>query len=309
MTDFLARLAARALGQAPVLEPRIRSTFEPEPSLASAVDPRARGEPSAATGRAPAEPLDPRPEVVASAAARRVAAKEAADLRRRGERDHPPAPVEPPPRTPAPLVDPQAIRGPGPDRPAPTGRPEPATAAPLPAVPADGRAVSPTVSERPAGRGPDGTAPAREPASPAFRSTRGDDAAAPAPPLEAQRPASGRAPRSHAPRALFVEARDQLEPPDEARAARASARPAARVTPLVPGPLRSAALPVSSLAPARRREDPRTASRAAEPALEVSIGRIEIAAAPAPARSTEKTRPRPRTSLEDHLARRRKGAR
>jgi hypothetical protein len=273
MTDFLGRLAARALGIAPLIQPRPRSRFEPEPALLLAGEAMTPADALRSVAAPPISPMQAAARATVTAATGRYPAQAAPPALPQSNRE-PLAPVrsEPAwqPQTPIEFSADQVPAA------SPRGRPQSAD------PPALGIAADP-----PAGTAMPQRAPAVPPAEPAPRQ-RDPEWAAKADPGPAERqaipfgaPAGSAAtaqPAADTPVAgIAPQAAPALRPPARARI---PAAPAA-----VPGV-------------------------AAEPDIVIEIGSIELrtqpAAPPAPA-AAQIQRSGPALSLEVYLARRKAG--
>jgi hypothetical protein len=281
MTHFLMRLAARSLGRAPVLAPRVRALYEPEPSVPAPVERWSQRAPEAPSASARVEAWS----------ARAPAGPRAGH----GEAEAPSTPRLANDRTPlaravAPTGESDVLVE---SEPAPRVVEEPLAAALIP-----GRA------EQRSSRPPPATA----------------EAALPTPDTRAPVPRWGRMLASNAarapasappPRGPLLPAQTPPEPLEAVlRASTQSARRAPGHTPserppqLVPTYPRAG---VQELAP-RRAAAPAPSDPSAPP-IHVSIGRIEVSAVSSAPRVKESEKARPRATLEQYLEARRRGAR
>ena len=278
MSDFLSRLAERSTGTPPALRPRVPSTFEPWPAVDPGSEmPTPAAPPSAAQ---PARAGAP-PPVATARPTRELRSASVAPSRTAW------------PPTPADAPD-------GDDRPLEATTSRTHSPAPAPLAPALSAAAT----------GPGADAPPRTVPAPASRHGAPDHSPEPAGPARQTRAAA----------ASSRQARRQASaPPAPERAAPAAAPApvAARAAAHAPrdedavAPSREAASP-SADRPAgvvgRRRSGPAsTPGRAGEGTLtvEVTIGRVEVRAAPAPPpHAARRPAPGPRVTLDEYLAER-----
>ena len=281
MSDFLTRLAARELGQAPVLEPRIRALFEPD------AGDRVVGEPTL-----PRLAPDARPH------------EDRTDVRTPELPAHPP--VEPPPESPPPrpLVRaraPAAIQN--------------TTSPPL--LPDEHSHDDRRLPVERDSLRIDTPEPGSAPAHP--REARTERTLTPphhsvSVSTPVQKDGAARPHRSERSQALPP----GRTVPVELDLSRVSAKPVLSNAPLdrrapprlvhgrvrigTDGPLATRALDSS-------RPSPVPIPQAVDTPIHVSIGRIEVTAVTNAPRAKEKAKARPRASLDDYLAQRRRGSR
>lgn len=286
-TDFLSRLAANAVGAAPLVAPRLRSRFEPDAD-ASAGQGMEWEEPGAGT------------ETVAPAWS-------AASLRRTLAGPPAGAPLLPEPAAAETVAD---------APPAPRGRRKPAPAPrAAPARADDASLVPPKRAEPPVAPGPERgeIQPAKAPPRPDPTPLAADEGPTgpPAPPI-----------LRHAALPLAPPAPREAEPPpppirETVRLAAAEPAPTQGTALAVPDPAASAPQPLlafaapralrEALPPAPRRLERLPDAPAPATIVNITIGRVEVrgaeAAAPAVRARKEAPRPAPQ-SLADYLARR-----
>jgi hypothetical protein len=288
MTEFLASLIERATLNAPILERRQRSLFEPVAGRGPPA-PRIPG-----SGRGAVESLEEEVEAIPPDG-REVALPRPAELPPRAAMAH---------RAEFPV-------------PAPAGRAEAPRPLELPAPPAQARRradaqPAPTPSRV-------ASMPAAEtgPAEAAMRPrTRPGEVVAETPLRRAERraetvergvPTSPRQPPPR-PAAMPLPSTLDLRP---TRPPAPDTRPAVPArTPPPSAALRAPATPApAALLTRARLAAPGPAAPPAPPPLQISIGRIEVRAQPAATEARRSTRPTPRLSLEDYLGQRREGGR
>jgi hypothetical protein len=282
VSDFLSRLAERSTGTPPALRPRVPSTFEPWSAGDLGADPRA-----AAAWPSAAQPTN------AAASPPAATARPTREPPRASVT--PPAPASPPAPAPPLDSDDRHPAAPRPRTPAPAPAPisaaaaaaEPSADAPPPPAPAPApRHHAPDLSPEPLGP----TRPTPAVAAPP-RQPRRQGSAPPVPetaaPAAAEAPLAARA-ASRAPRDDAVaEPWHAFEPP---------AGPPANV--VQRGRARAGPAPT----PGRAGDGPLT--------VEVTIGRVEVRAAPAPpARAGRRPAPGPRVTLDEYLAERTRAGR
>ena len=326
MSDFLGRLAARGVGLAETLGPRLPSRFEPpaagaapgwspgapdggdgsdsragaEAGAARAAGPATRGDLSGPSSFAPAQPRPPSsPDVLPhgggeapAKALAPAAAAEPAPLPRAAAFEDPPAPATSSPRLPVPAGELAPARrhrrraGPG---------AEPAAAEISPAPSAE-------MPRTPAGAAPPAHAPLAPPATSMPTAAARWMPPAASPPVE--RSAGPAAPGDQRQRAgdrTDPRATGRLQPP------MILAQPA-RSTPLPPT---AAPFPGTATRLPRGTRPERPAEGTTAPTIQVTIGRLEVRATPPPAagsRLESAPAPRPAPTLEDYLRRRSRGA-
>jgi hypothetical protein len=322
MSDFLGKIAARAVAQAPALRPRPLSTFEPEPYSAmpppflSVERETDQGEPDATrrTDEAvfPAEPLEPEPTRRPSATMRAASMPDTSREKPAGPgsgHQAPRAPEDaaqrpPPDSVAAPLATaPTALPAPPRPRARAAATPELIASSPPPQGPAAAASKPSAVPRADLMPLLPPDAPAPLPPARNLRAVAefGAQAASsspppakprhpePRPPPEAPKlgPPSIAAPRPDTPSAHAgrAPASTSRAPLDEPRAAARSGQAADVLAGRPQRPMRPAAEPV-----------------AGSPAIEVHIGRLELHAAPAP----PAPQPRPGPSLDAFLHGRRR---
>jgi hypothetical protein len=274
MSDYLTRLARKALGREPVLLPRLPGLFEPSAVGGSMGEAASRSE-----GLSVAEPP----------------ARTAADRR--------PSPFRPrrvaPRATPASPPQPAAIHLPTGEKPPPEASPVPVRGnRPAPAL--EETAALPGVA-RPVSwpqRMEDDVSPPGPPSGPAAGAACPAPLEAPPPePFTRQpQPSSAAGPPSTPVDRLSVHEPPRIEGSGSTRLRVAAA----------PAPA-TAALPLAAPAPPPTRSEPRAAkiqiSPPPAPAIRVSIGRVEVrlVAPPAPASPSPPSQPKPAMSLDDYL--------
>jgi hypothetical protein len=281
VSDLLGRLASRAAGSRPALRPRLGGLFEPAGSAAPArVDPRVD----------PGDGARGPDEVVA----RPVAA--------------PPRPDRPEP-PPAPIAPPASARStPDPDpAPGPSARP-----APVPAAPAAPARDSAPPEARPAGLGTPSGAPTVVAPEPALRELRRSEPLSGVDARRDGRRARRRPDLGPAERVIVERHRETVEHAAVSRIRSgpepgSSSETPSAVVPAVPAP------PAAPL-PARREPAGTGRGAAPEPAVRVTIGRLEVRVRPAerPSHGGGRAAERPAPAvmgLDEYLARRAGGGR
>lgn len=285
MSHFLQRLARRALGNAPGVQPRIPSRFEDGGGAMAAIEVR---EAVRATEQPPA--------------LRPVVGTRPEPERRRptGSAPEPASPSRPRPR--------RDDEGSTPTGPPPRGTPRAhAAPGPEPSSKAETSRHPETPTRRPETvSGPRPAVPHRHPRAPSSE-TRLDTAPSPEPQV-----ARGAAPPESPPSvtvrptAVRVENRERRNPPsprpgesESPSAQRASIRPRVDV---------ETSLPVSR-GERRNGSRQRTQDTPAEPAVRVTIGRVEVRAIQPASPPAPRRLPEPRLTLEDYLRQRREGRR
>ena len=314
MSDFLGRLAGRALGTVPMVRPRVASRFAPDPATPPLGEAPLAHSDEGAFGRAVAGEVDPVREVRDPPRGPRSRPSDVEQDEPRARRVHAPEGAATPraegPR--ATLVEGASAAPPAPLMRVEADRSEARWAAPGPpaGTPEEpGDEVDPPVHET-AERGArvdDGErAAARAPASASPRAladtSRGIGAAARGAPAtqvsnEGRRADTWRepagAPVTRAGPALVSEGEDDdaLLVPSARRAIEAPPAPDAAIEPRAGAPVTSPRAPSAE-----------PTAPPATPTIQVRIGRIEVRAAPqAPARPAEPRRPEP-LGLQDFLA-------
>ena len=257
MSDFLSRVLARSQGQAPVLQRRRASLFEPQPAVAQVESPASR---PASPQPAPSAPLSREPAAVM-------------------ER----APIQP---------FPVAVRAPAELDATPVSRSEsPVRSREQPREPAEERG---TVLVE-VGLGPPIAAPVARPMAPSFEASVAPPVVTPGAPLA--RP-SAPAPAVTPPvrrRAGVPRPGSETIPRAGSEAVAPAPRPTV-VTPLPRPPLSSAR------GLTRRPAAPVMTSAPPAPAIQVTIGRIEVRAVQSPSAPARRQGPAgPRLSLEEYL--------
>jgi hypothetical protein len=294
MNDFLGRLAARALGEAPVVKPRVRSRYEPGgvPQAGEAWGEEVVEAVDRKDGRDNGDSRDRE--------GRREEAGEAAPLEAPGER-------RPAPRAPVPVsqgfepraAEPLATRPiPEPPRAAPVGEPVEVADRPLPAPAAEATPPKPGKAVR---KAPPRPAPVAAPEPPPRhgepRIWRPATIAEPAEP-PSREPAPRRERRGGEPPPVpAVPSPSPAPAPVEARPAIRVSRPAQQRTEPLPtvGPRRGA----PDLVPSSERGGEPAAP---EEVVRVSIGRIDVHAGPPATPAPVPRRPAgSRLSLSDYL--------
>jgi len=321
MSDLLARLAARALGQLPAVQPRVRSRYEPAPSLAAEVPSPAPAldaaeGPIATEGTAAASPAEaPAGSLVPARLRAKPAAPEAMPLppvARSAEATEIAAELE---GEPAAVAETRSVR-PGMDTGSESRRAEsPLTPErrPAAAAPERQRAIA-SISSR---SGAAGSSPAAQAVQRPPRPSQEPPPAVPAP-FAAPRSGPALPPCLADPAAAGggreragIEAAGGL-PPHEVPAPETEAPSGAEIlverSPLVPrATLRERPVRPGTGLPATDSRRERGPTAAAEPVVRVTIGRIEVRAAPPPPPAAILRPAAPRLTLEEYLRRRHEG--